>query len=692
MKKNKTINKLLLLFLIVAVIFGIYSLFFSEHANNSKFYINNNIKLLSYNDLINNNVKPDKIDDLLIDLHGELSLSDLSNINNKYNLSNVLGEFIKNITGQKDENKYNVYVYEDLMINFNDDVTAEDIKNIENEYGIKLKLNSKFSQDDKLYIFKPATSKTNEIAKLLKRLTNEKNIEYAQPSYMYAVSQFKSQAGGGANVSSAVGSGTNEISKEKKFKPNDPMYPDQWNMRDIGMEGAWAVTKGKGAVVAVIDTGVYKVEDLKDTKFAKGYNFVSNNTDASDDHGHGTHVAGTIAQSTNNGKGVAGIAPEASIMPLKVLNKNGYGNLTDIAEAIKWAADNGANVINMSLGGGGRNQVMEDAVKYAQKKGVVVVAAAGNENRNRASYPAYYKDVVSVASYGPKGSRAFYSNYGDGVRISAPGGDDRAGMGEKGKILQNTIKIQKPGQEEYAYYQGTSMASPHVAGVSALIISSGVKDPNKVIDILYKSARKVDSDPKNEFGAGKLNAENAVLMASGGEAPAGEGLPLGTIKMFIYIIATIIALILFFVWYSRMKSLYRNDHLAFLPFIIGILISTIGLILPIIFGSNGFTRLLSSPVHYFDTMLFGAYTPLFHSALIPVVLIVLFAGSKFMKSFSVAFSLGYAVVLIIDAVILFNDVAVIPNFTSINIIDRVFLLINALICLILALVSSKRSE
>jgi serine protease len=134
--------------------------------------------------------------------------------------------------------------------------------------------------------------------------------------------------------------------------PNDACFKYQWHLRQIGAPAAWKEANGKGAVVAVIDTGVTRVADLAKTNFVPGYNFVTNSSDASDDHGHGTHVAGTIAQSTNNGLGVAGVAYGASIMPLKVLSARGSGSVGAIAQAIRWAADHGANVINMSLGGG----------------------------------------------------------------------------------------------------------------------------------------------------------------------------------------------------------------------------------------------------------------------------------------------------------------------------------------------------
>ena len=169
---------------------------------------------------------------------------------------------------------------------------------------------------------------------------------------------------------------------------------------------------------------VTKVPDLKSTKVIKGYDFVNDKVSANDDNGHGTHVAGTIAQSTNNGYGVAGIAYEAQIMPLKVLSAGGGGTVADIAEAIKFAADNHADVINMSLGGGGESHLMKEAINYAYDKGVVIVAAAGNENRNASSYPARYPRVISVAATDAAGDKAPYSNYGAGVDISAPGGSE----------------------------------------------------------------------------------------------------------------------------------------------------------------------------------------------------------------------------------------------------------------------------
>jgi len=655
-KKGNFMKKIFIMFVIIAIAFGIYSLFFSEKARNINYYIDSKTKLISFNDL-ERKVGVDGIYDLMKDIKDSLTVDKLNNINRKYGLDSLLSEFISSIVSK--EEKYNLYIYEDFLVNFNDNITQEKIEEIESKYGIKLTLNSdtSFSKNEKLYKFN-INKKSSEIIKLLNDLTDEDSIEYAQPSYIYSICQLGKGSSENSANSNTSGGG---INREKEFPVNDPRYTEQWNFKDIGVNFAWNDAKGEGAVVAVIDTGVKKVEDLDKTEILPGYNFVDKNTNAEDDHGHGSHVAGTIAQSTNNGKGVAGIAFEAKIMPLKVLNKNGFGNITDIAEAIKWAADKGANVINMSLGGGGRTQIMEDAIKYAQKKGVVVVAAAGNESRDRASYPAYYEGVVSVAAYGPEGKPSFYTNYGDGVRISAPGGDDKTGKGEKGKILQDTIN-------GYQWYQGTSMASPHVAGVAALIISSGVKDANKVIDILYKSARKVENDGKNYYGAGKLDAKKAIEMSL--NKSTAPDLAIDTTNIFIYAIAIMIALIVFFIWFNKTRTSKLSNSLNFLPFFIGIVLSV-------------FPNL--------DKMIFGSFTPLFHSALIPLIIVLLFAGSKVMRSLAVAVCIGAATILVVDTFILFSDVLIIPDFTPFYLIDKAFLLINALICLLLGLSTAKNS-
>jgi serine protease len=205
-------------------------------------------------------------------------------------------------------------------------------------------------------------------------------------------------------------------------------------------------------------------------------------------------------------------------MPLKVLSGSGGGTISDIAEAIIFAADHGANVINMSLGGGGESKLMQEAIDYAYKKGVVIVAAAGNSNRNAAFYPARYPKVIAVSATSATGEKAPYSNYGAGVDVAAPGGAIARGKDgdSAGGILQNTIDPSTK-QSVFRAFQGTSMASPHVAGVVALIQASGVKDPEKVFQILKQSSRKVADDTLNYYGAGHLNAAAAVSLATQGQ-------------------------------------------------------------------------------------------------------------------------------------------------------------------------------
>jgi subtilisin family serine protease len=304
--------------------------------------------------------------------------------------------------------------------------------------------------------------------------------------------------------------------------PNDPRYPEQWNFKMVGDQDAWKRTKGKGAIVAVIDTGVTVpgskkgpiAEDLELTKFVAGYDFVNKDADAYDDHGHGTHVAGTIAQSTNNKIGVAGLAFESSIMPLKVLSKEGSGSSADIADAIRWAADHGAHVINMSLGSMYPSTVMEKACDYARKKNVTIVCAAGNGFGPPVGYPAGFKSCIAVSAVGPDGDIATYSSYGKQVALAAPGGDVLKSGNKADGILQSTVLEGKPG---YYAFNGTSMASPHVAAAAALLVSQGVKDPAKIQDILQKTAvsKGNSADAKEKYGAGILNVGKATARAEG---------------------------------------------------------------------------------------------------------------------------------------------------------------------------------
>lgn len=313
--------------------------------------------------------------------------------------------------------------------------------------------------------------------------------------------------------------------------PNDPYYTNQWNFADpanggIGMEAAWEQSTGTDVVVAIIDTGIayenygsyVRAPDLAGTTFVSGYDYVNNDNHPNDDNSHGTHVAGTVAQSTNNGIGVAGIAYNASLMPIKVLDKRGSGSYTNIALGIRWAADHGADVINMSLGGPVPAQVLEEALAYAYGKGVTIVAAAGNDATGTVGYPAAYDAyVIAVGATRMDKELAYYSNWGSSLDLVAPGGDvnvDQNGDGYGDGILQNTFNPSTKRVSDFGYYffQGTSMASPHVAGVAALVIAAGIAtSPADVRAVLQNTAEDLgDTGWDERYGHGLLNAAAAL--------------------------------------------------------------------------------------------------------------------------------------------------------------------------------------
>ncbi|MFJ3653384.1 S8 family peptidase [Streptomyces nigra] len=340
--------------------------------------------------------------------------------------------------------------------------------------------------------------------------------------------------------------------------PNDTEYAKQWDLFETtaGMRvpGAWDVATGTGVTVAVIDTGYVSHSDLA-ANIVAGYDFISDATVANDGNGrdsnpadpgdwtaanecqsgdpaygsswHGTHVAGTIAAVTNNGKGVAGIAYGAKVSPLRVLGKCG-GYDSDIIDAITWASGgtvsgvpanaNVAKVINMSLGGGGScTTATQSAINAAVSRGTTVVVAAGNSNANAANYsPASCANVISVAAADRQGNRSYYSNYGTVVDIAAPGGETNSVTAD-GILSTLNSGAQGPSGENYAYYQGTSMAAPHIAGLAALMKSANASlTPAQIESAIKTNARTLPGTCSGGCGAGLADATKTVQAVSGG--------------------------------------------------------------------------------------------------------------------------------------------------------------------------------
>jgi serine protease len=350
--------------------------------------------------------------------------------------------------------------------------------------------------------------------------------------------------------------------------PNDPRWSDLWALQStsVGIDvlSAWDVTRGAGVNVGVIDTGYRPHADLSGAVVG-GYDMITDtavsndgngrDSDASDpgDHTaanecgsgrapttsswHGTHVAGTIAAVAGNGAGIAGIAPASKIVPLRVLGTCG-GYTSDIADAMIWASGgtvsgvpantNRARVLNLSLGGSGAcDTTSQRAITSARANGAVVVVAAGNENRNvSTSSPANCSGVVAVAAYGPSGARAYYSNYGTLVDIAAPGGDTSGGSAN-GILSTLNTGTAGPGSDSYAFYQGTSMATPHVAAVAALMLSANPALTPDQVEAMLKSTASPFVATCSSCGAGLLDAAAAVR-AAGGVTPTPTPTPTTT--------------------------------------------------------------------------------------------------------------------------------------------------------------------
>jgi serine protease len=401
------------------------------------------------------------------------------------------------------------YAQGEIIVKFKPWVSNRGIANINSIHGTSVKYTSPYAGFKVLHV-----PKGKSVPDMVEIFSKNKNVEYAELNY----------------IASAL------------MVPNDPYYHLQWHFDNdgpggINMEEAWESSSGAGVIVAVLDTGVAyenyrdgtrsyaQAPDLAGTTFVLGRDFVNNDIHPNDDDGHGTHVTGTIAQTTNNGMGVAGIAYNAHIMPVKVLDNSGSGYYSWIADGIYYAARNGAQVISMSLGGESSSPTLESALEYAHNEGVVIVAAAGNGGKDDIIYPAAYDDyVIAVGATRYDETRAYYSSYSDNiddptiqyyVDIAAPGGDvyiDQNGDGYGDGVLQQTLRPHSTTRFGYYFYQGTSMATPHISGVAALLISEGIATtPDEVREAIQSTAEDKGSDGWDpEYGWGIVDAHAAL--------------------------------------------------------------------------------------------------------------------------------------------------------------------------------------
>lgn len=442
---------------------------------------------------------------------------------------------------QPEEITFPAYVENEIIVKFKPEIPEERIERLNKEHGVTIFRTSKFKKFRTLKI--PEGRGVYEMVEIYSR---SPLVEYAEPNFIYCVLWY----------------------------PNDLYYQYQWHFDDdhtknpgggtsnpygglngggIRMEEAWPITSGSSSIiVAVVDTGVAyedypvpsyeegtiksgvknykKAPDLVNTNFVAGYDYVHDDTHPNDNNAHGTHVAGTIAQTTNNTIGGAGIAYNTSIMPIKVLDQAGCGYLDDVADGINFATINGAKVINLSLGGPD-STTMKNAVINAYNSGVTVVAACGNSNISSCDYPAAYNAyVIAVGATRYDETRSYYSSYGPSLDLMAPGGDvtvDQNGDGYGDGVLQNTFTPYvderpycaspndtkaDPTDFGYWFYQGTSMSTPHVSAVSALILAlQPAFTPDQVRNTLQTTAEdKGAAGRDNEYGWGIIDAYAAL--------------------------------------------------------------------------------------------------------------------------------------------------------------------------------------
>ncbi len=361
-----------------------------------------------------------------------------------------------------------------------------------------------------------APVKSHENVKIaMDRLSTSTQVVMVQPDYVVGIGPWRIQPQNAASE--------NRNPDRLDFSPNDPLYPNQWHFPAIQAPAAWESSQGEGVIVAIVDSGVAKGTDLACRTFVHEYNAITDQTGpgvADDDFGHGTHVAGTVAQCTNNELGVAGLAFEASLMPIKALDNRGNGSTSTIAKGIDWARTHDADVINLSLAGRCNGQIwpncsfpiVNDAIAAAANEDIFIAAAAGNWGDSTVGTPANHPDAVAVAAVLTNLERASYSNQGTALSVSAPGGDlnqDQDNDGNGDGVLQQS---RYNGVWGYWYSDGTSMAAPHVAGAAAMLRALFPHATRQEIQSVLESTALDKGDPgfDMQYGYGVIQVADAI--------------------------------------------------------------------------------------------------------------------------------------------------------------------------------------
>lgn len=355
--------------------------------------------------------------------------------------------------------KSNHYVPNQLIVKFKQTTSLQSIQNYHTSVGATV-----LSKDETLG-FEVVKFQQGSVEEKIKEYKKNPNVAYAEPNYYF----------------------------HAFWTPNDPSFQTQYGLTKIQAPQAWDTQRSDSNIkIAIVDTGVQGTHPDLSSKVIHGHDYVSDDAISNDGNGHGTHCAGIAAAITNNKKGIAGVAPQASIYAVRVLDNQGSGTLDAVAQGIREAADSGAQVISLSLGAPDGGTALQEAVQYAWDKGAVIVAAAGNDGDSTPNYPAYYDKVISVASTDQYDQKSYFSTYGKWVDVAAPGSN-----------IYSTYK-----GSTYRTLSGTSMATPHVAGLAALLANKGYSN-SQIRQIIEDTADKLPGTGKN-WKYGRVNAYKAV--------------------------------------------------------------------------------------------------------------------------------------------------------------------------------------